>query len=269
MSNKPSNPKNSGESLLYVEREQWIINYLMQYGKISIEDITNQFHVSNMTAWRDLKAIAEKNIAQKVYGGAVMRVDSPPIELAFEDKLKTRVEEKQRIAKCAVENFIKENQVIILEGSSTVREMIAFLNVQDLTVLTNGINTMTYCAKMHPHYSVIACGGLVRTPSLTLVGDVAEKFFQTHHAELIFLGGTSITLEDGIMDPHPLENTIKKIMSTRAKKIIALLDSSKFGKKSLTSTIPIEKIDVLITDKGLPKDFQKELEKSGLKLFVV
>ena len=65
--------KRGKDPLLNIEREQWIISHLTQFGKITIEEITSRFEVSKMTAWRDLTAIAEKNIAEKVYGGAIIR----------------------------------------------------------------------------------------------------------------------------------------------------------------------------------------------------
>jgi len=55
------------------------------------------------------------------------------------------------------------------------------------------------------------------------------------------------------MDPHPLEMEVKKIMCKNAKVVVALIDSTKFDRRSLSTCVGIDEIDYLVTDENAPK----------------
>jgi hypothetical protein len=63
------------------------------------------------------------------------------------------------------------------------------------------------------------------------------------------LGAVAINLSDGITDPAPIEIQVKRAMRRSANKIVLLIDSSKFGKRSLAEIFPIAEIDVLVTER--------------------
>jgi DeoR/GlpR family transcriptional regulator of sugar metabolism len=58
-------------------------------------------------------------------------------------------------------------------------------------------------------------------------------------------------------------------MCERADQIIALIDSTKIAKKSLSITVPIEKIDILITDSGTSSEFIDKLINLDIDVRVV
>jgi DeoR/GlpR family transcriptional regulator of sugar metabolism len=51
--------------------------------------------------------------------------------------------------------------------------------------------------------------------------------------------------------------------------VIALIDSSKFGVKSLTSVVAADAVDILVTDSGAPEAVVKELRSRGVDVRVV
>jgi len=51
-----------------------------------------------------------------------------------------------------------------------------------------------------------------------------------------------------------------------ARQVILLADSSKAGKVSFARAGKLEHVHVVITDKGVGKDFAKELNQKGIKL---
>jgi DeoR/GlpR family transcriptional regulator of sugar metabolism len=191
------------------------------------------------------------------------------LEPKFEDKLSLAVEEKEIIAKYAAENFVNDSDILFLEGGSTVMKMIPYLKQDNLTILTNGLYTMFQASTFIPRLRVIGCGGHIREPAFTFVGPEAENFFKNYRANKIFISGTGFTLEEGLMDPHFLEMAVKKVMCERADQIIALIDSTKIAKKSLSITVPIEKIDILITDSGTSSEFIDKLINLDIDVRVV
>ena len=220
---------------------------------VSIEELLELFGVSRMTIWRDLKELEEKGHLIRAHGGA-MKVDKlADKEEEFDLRRKENLNEKRQIAKYAAKNFVKNSDIIFIDGGSTVLEMIPYLKQNNLTLLTNGLKTLLLASKFLHHLNVIGCGGILRKSSFTFVGHTAEEFFSHYKVDTAFISGTGVTIEDGIMDPHPLEMEVKKIMCKNAKKVVALIDSSKFEKQSLSTCVKIEEIDFLITDGKAPK----------------
>ena len=264
-----ANQASKADSFSKISRKNWIVKRLSETGRIHVDDIANEFHVSKMTAWRDLNRLADDKEYSKVYGGLIKNSKETNLELPFEEKRQQNLIKKRQIARFAAENFINENQIVIFEGSSTVFEMIPYLRVQDLTILTNGVKSMYYCVKKNPNYKVFSCGGIVREKSMTLIGEAARDFFSKFRADTLFLSGAGFTLKDGLMDPDIDDHSLKKIMCERAKQIIVLVDSSKLEKPSLISTIPLEKIDIVVTNKGISDEIKFELEQHQIKLYLV
>jgi DeoR/GlpR family transcriptional regulator of sugar metabolism len=51
-----------------------------------------------------------------------------------------------------------------------------------------------------------------------------------------------------------------------SKETIAVFDSSKFNKRSFTFIAPVEKINTVITDEGIPMDVKIQLKKMNINL---
>jgi len=105
------------------ERQNIILANINEKGGIEIKEIIDRFSVSKMTAWRDLKILEKSGLIKKVYGGAVRKFDNIRLEPKFEDKLNIAVKQKEEIAKYAAENFIRDSDILFLEGGSTVMKM--------------------------------------------------------------------------------------------------------------------------------------------------
>ena len=58
-------------------------------------------------------------------------------------------------------------------------------------------------------------------------------------------------------------------MVDAAKTIIAVVDSSKFGRQSLASIIPLSRVDVVITDTNLDPRYLELLRGNGLNVNLV
>ena len=153
-----------------------------------------------------------------------------------------------------------------MEGGTTVTAMVEYLrDKQDLTVVTNGLYISNELQRLlSPNTNIICAGGILRPGSSTFVGPVAERFFREFHANKLFLSATGLTLEAGVTDPHMLETQVKKAMIASASKVIMLLNSSKFGVRSLMTVMNLDEIDVLITDEDSPTEMVEEITARGV-----
>jgi len=60
-----------------------------------------------------------------------------------------------------------------------------------------------------------------------------------------------------------------RAMMDVAKLVVAVCDSSKFGKRSLALIAPPSEIQHVITDRGIPKNDLSVLKKSGVEVTII
>ncbi len=97
---------------------------------------------------------------------------------------------------------------------------------------------------------------------------MTERFFKEFHANRLFLSATGLTLRDGITDPKMLEIQVKRAMIAAAQEVIILMDSTKFGTRSLMKVIDFSEVRLLITDDGAPVTMVEELRAKGVEVLI-
>jgi DeoR/GlpR family transcriptional regulator of sugar metabolism len=255
--------------MLPLQRKQAILDYLSRHNGGAIADLSKILNVSDMTIRRDLKELEIEGSIKRTHGGAVS-IDNIKTEPRFDEKEGYHQEVKEAIAEFAAKNFISDNDIILMEGGTTVAYMASYLKpYNNLTIVTNGLYTASALHGLVPKSTVICCGGTLREISATFVGPMAEQFFTNLNANTVFLSSTGFTIDEGFTDPNLLEGQLKRAMSAVAKKKIMLVDSTKLGYCSFLTTFPINEIDILITDSGISKDMIEQIEKKGVKVYTV
>jgi DeoR family transcriptional regulator of aga operon len=57
-------------------------------------------------------------------------------------------------------------------------------------------------------------------------------------------------------------------MIQAARKVIFCIDSSKFGRQSISKLCELDAIDTIVTDKGVPAEMVRALRKRGVEVVV-
>jgi DeoR/GlpR family transcriptional regulator of sugar metabolism len=253
--------------MLIEERRRKILGFAESETSISAGELSRRLRVSEMTVWRDLKELEARGLIRRVRGGAA-RGNLLAGEPQFDAKQKVHREEKTAIARYAAEKLVTDGDILLLEGGTTVAGMVPYLVQANLTLLTNGFKTLMKALPYLSRMNLMICGGILRDTSHTLVGPEAETFFSRFRAHKFFVSGAGLTLENGLTDPNPIEIQVKRAMARSADRSILLLDSSKFGQRSLASVLPFKSIDALVTDPGAPRAMLKRLEKQGIEIHI-
>jgi DeoR/GlpR family transcriptional regulator of sugar metabolism len=250
--------------MLAQERKKRILNIVELNGSATIEKIRSKVSVSDMTIWRDLDKLEKDGFVKRVRGGVVSAS-----ERQFKDKKHDFGPVKNALSCYAAREFISDGDVICLDGSSTVSSIVSHLNNENLTVLTNSLEVTREVLNHTPFITLISSGGVLRDVSETFVGPAAESFFAEHGIDKLLLSSTGFTFEQGFTDPSPLDVQAKKAMISSADKVIALVDSSKFGLRSLMPFASLEKIDILVTDSNVSGGIVAELREKGVDVRIV
>lgn len=255
--------------MLTAERRQRIIEALEQSKTVSIVELSKLCAVSRMTIRRDLEVLEQEQYLKRTRGGA-MRIEVTAKEPRFETKQIQNAALKNTLARYAAEHLVADNDCIILEGGTTVTAMVKYLKShRNLTVVTNGLRTLHELQLLLDQASVVCSGGILRPISQTLVGPIAERFFQSFHAKTVFFSATGLDLNLGLTDPNMLETQIKRCMIASAAQTVVIIDSSKLGIKAFDPWLALAGIDTLVIDDGVTTDFLAELRQRCKQVILV
>ena len=89
------------------------------------------------------------------------------------------------------------------------------------------------------------------------------------HADILFLGVDGFDVHYGLSTPNLLEAKVNRVMMEVARITVAVCDSSKFRRRSLSSIAPPSALHHLITDRGIPKSDLATLKKIGTQVTLV
>lgn len=254
--------------MLPAQRLQNILEDIKSNGVRAVTELSQKYDVSEMTIRRDLKQLEDQGLITRTHGGALPnRLVSE--ELQFLQKQSVHEAEKVQIARYAAENFVQDNDIIIMEGGTTIAGMVPHLSTyRNLTVMTNGLHTLFELQRITSGNTIISTGGILRDVSTTLVGPTAENHFREFNAARVFLSATGWTANAGFTDPNMLEIQVKKAMIQSARQIVMLIDSSKFNVVSLTHFLDAFAVDVLITDKNIPPDIHHQFSEHQVAIHI-
>lgn len=245
---------------MLVEREELILSALGE-GVRTVSELAQSLQVSEATVRRDLLELEKRDLARRVHGGAVR--SGKPGEPLFHEKTTFNAAAKEEIARKALE-LIRDNDVIYLDGGSTVLSLARLLaNRGNITIITNSLMAATEL--MESNCRLILLGGEFRPIARTLVGPLTLPVTETLNIDKAFLGTIGISAE-GLSTTDPNEAFTKKSVMSRAKEVILLADSSKFGVKSLTAAGTLNEIHTVVSDRNLKVEFVKLLTKHKIKL---
>ena len=87
------------------------------------------------------------------------------------------------------------------------------------------------------------------------------------HADVAIMSCGGITLE-GITNSHGLLIEIQRAMIQAARKVIFCIDSTKFGRQSITKLCELQTIDTIVTDQAAPASLVRALRKQDIEVIV-
>lgn len=249
------------------QRRDFILSYIAQHGAVKVEDISQQFDVSTVTVRNDLRLLERQGQLVRAYGGAFLNQNLVP-EQSLDDKSVLHCDIKNRIGAAAAA-MVNTGDSIILDSGTTALCITKYLeNITPLTVMTNSLGVMNELA-CYQGINAMVTGGRFRHKSQSFCGTQAEKSLKELHFDKLFLGVDGFHLHKGITTHSENEARLNSIMTEVAEEVIVVTDSSKFEKLSLYKIINSQHINTVITDTGIPAEYQEGLMSMGVNVVLV
>jgi DeoR/GlpR family transcriptional regulator of sugar metabolism len=240
---------------------------LDQEGRVSVAHLSNRFGLSQATIRTDLDALATQGLLVRTHGGAIA-LDQTNLELSFSVRRRLHSTQKQRIGAAAAA-LIENGEAIALDASTTALAVANHIKGRhELTVITNGIFTALTLLDA-PGVTVLMPGGFLRRDSVSLTGlKDNNDYIKQFNCQKGFFGAKGLTLEEGLTDVSSAEVTIKRNLVAHAKQVIAIVDSSKWGRVGFASFASIDRVDCVITDQGALPDMVAALQEIGVNVII-
>jgi DeoR/GlpR family transcriptional regulator of sugar metabolism len=256
--------------MFVAQRRHKIKERLLQERSLKVADLVKAFSVSEETIRRDLNQLEREGIIRKDYGGAILVEDLqqsiasvPPVY----HRMQHFTEEKESIAEAAAK-LVGPGQIVIMDAGSTTWCLAKHLDdIDELTVLTNGLNVAEQCSQ-NEKTNVFVIGGKLIRKSMSLVGSQAEWELRKYNAHLAFLGASGISTNRGFASFDLYEAEMKKAMVAAGQKVVILADHSKFERHALISFATFQDVDILITSDLVDPLVLRAIEQAGVRTIV-
>lgn len=245
------------------ERRQSLLDILRKQPGLRVPELAKALDVSEGTVRNDLNALEEEGRLKRVHGGAVLNDQDQFQNNSFVRRYKQNVAAKLAIAREAAA-LVNDGDSILLDASSTAYYLARALSERKkLRVMTNGFEVARQLAQNSSN-TVILIGGVVNNDSSSVTGLLSEKIIAEMHIEKAFFSCSGFSLERGMTEVHFAEAQLKRKAIESSRQVIALVDSTKFGKEDLTPFARPDQITYLMSDSGLSPEWIEKLKLAGI-----
>ena len=250
--------KERGKSMLQLERQQKILDYLKENRKATTNELSELLGVSTTTIRTDLNQMDKEKLLTKTHGGAIYKdkthdmTDLTSRAYLFHDRALENKEAKEEIANEAIK-LVSDHMCIFLDASSTAYTLgMKLSGFTELTVITNGIN-LALELKDIPGVTVILTGGIVTSASASIEGLLGADLLKKIH---------------GLTDFSIYEADLKHMCIKASAKTVDLVDHTKFDTTSISSYASLDDINMVITDSGISPETADIYEKAGTDIVI-
>jgi DeoR family transcriptional regulator of aga operon len=249
-------------------RRAQILTYIKARDFVRVTDLSNRFHVSEVTVRADLDVLAERGDVRRIRGGAMPRTLPNIEERPFADE---RVHEKLAIGRLTA-SLIAQGETLILDVGTTTtavaRALIQREDLHDIVIFTNALNIALELEPAIPRFSVVITGGTLRPLQHSLVDPLGVLMFERIKVHTAIVGCNGIDPQAGVTNINLPETEIKQRMLRSAKRRILVADGSKVGEVELAYLCGLEDIDLLITDSSADPTLLAALREQGLEILI-
>ncbi len=254
------------------ERERWraILAVLETSHVVTVSGLRTRLRSSSATIRRDLAQLEALGKLKRVHGGAEGLTASEAHQLvgqqAFDQTRGLNAPQKRAIAQRAAE-LCGDGEPIIIDGGSTTFMMAEFIRDRPLHVLTNSFPIAESLFR-GGRTRVLVPGGEIYREQNIILSPFEDGVLQNFSASRVFMGAQAIRPQ-GLMQSDPVLIQAEQKLIEQAEKLVVLVDSSKFGQVGSLILCPLKRIDVLITDTGIPRPSLDMLKAAGVEVLVV
>lgn len=233
--------------MLYPQRAEYILQALQLGKTVKVTELSRAMQVSVDTVRRDLKLLEQDGLIKYVHGGACLP-DSMLSFANFSGREIVNAERKRQAARKAVA-CVNEGDIVALNSGTTntvLAQELVQLN-KHFTVVTNNYAALNILMQNN-QITLVAIGGRVDGLERSSYGVQCVREFEDYIPDISFLSINAVNVSAGFTDFRLNEIPVIKLLAKSSKRVVAVMDSSKFNKLSKHKVLTLSDVDLLITD---------------------
>lgn len=244
------------------KRDNAILELLSEHGRMEVAVLARQLSVSPVTVRKDLDALERRGVIRREHGYAVFGSGDD-----VNNRLAYHYEEKRRIAREAAKLVAPGETVMIESGSccALLAEAIA-REKPGAIIITNSAFIAGYIRRFESAH-VVLLGGDFQNDAQVMVGPVLRVCAQQFYVDKLFVGVDGYSEKLGFMSNNHLRAQAVRDMAEQAEQVIAVTESTKFGR---ASTVPLAipgGVHGVVTDGGIGPEAEAWLDKANIEVY--
>lgn len=242
----------------FKERENAILEYLMERREASVAELCRILFVSEPTMRRDLYALSRAGKILRTHGGAAYKgARGENLPQAFREREQTNA--KAVIGRRAL-SLINDGDTVMVDASSTAAELLKLIDTRrSIVVVTNNAHAPALLSETA--VKTFVSGGEVAQGTHAFVGGYAEDFMRAFRADVCFFSVRRLSEDGELSDNAIAENAVRRVMLARAKRKVLLLDSKKLGDACMNTLCTLGDIDTVVSETDISALFPAYKEK--------
>lgn len=252
--------------MIKTERQKLLLDILYSNQMMSVSELSEELNSSMMTIRRDLDHLEQEGVIRKVHGGAVL-IKSDNDQNSFQERIQENKVEKQKIGKEAAK-LIKENSIVVFDsGTTSLAVADSIPEKLKFTAITTSLMTaVALCNK--PDINIISIGGNIQNNIYSSINYLCVEMIKRFNADMAFITTKAFSFPEGTFEDSLPLIEVKQALVSISKKVILLADHSKFENKSLSLSIPINKIDTIVTDDKTSKKIIEQIRTINVEVII-
>jgi len=234
-------------------------------GRVDVEELSAAFSVSPQTIRKDLNELCEKQLLQRIHGGAI--VGSGIENVSYEARRLLAPNAKKAIGRRAAELIPNNSSLLINIGTTTEQVAHALHNHRGLLVISNNINAVEIM-KNFLGIELIIAGGQVRRSDGGIVGVAAVDFINQFKVDYAVIGVSAIDEDGSLLDYDFREVRVAQAIIKNARHTILVADAMKLERTAPIRIGHISQINTIVTDQYLPRKLHEICLESGVKIII-
>jgi len=233
-----------------IARRNEIVKIMADQENIKTSTLAKHFNVTTETIRKDLLFLQESGVIRKFHGKAMLLKSSTGTDTPIDLRSFRMQNEKQLIAKKALE-LIENNTLIYIDGGSTALEIAKLLKQKEgLVVITTSLSAANIIAKQNN--AVYIASGFVEGPSMIINGPFLFESIKNFKPSISFMGTNGVLYHEGPTSKNYQDIEVKNSIVNLSTTSVVVCDSSKFSVSGMLQYANWNEVDFLITDSGIP-----------------
>jgi len=248
------------------DRRREVMKLLAAQGSVQVSELGRRLGVSEMTVRRDLDQLEREGYLRRTHGGAVLG-PAVTVERPFAERAENMIAEKQLIGETAARMIDSGDTIILDAGTTTLQIATQLVRREKLLVVTTSLPHAAKTVSL-PWASTLLVGGLLKPIELCCVGPTVEKALTDLHADTVFLSASGVDVRHGVTETDMREGYVKRAMVEAARRVILVVDHTKFGNVSFFHVVGLDRVQCIVTDVGVDPEDVQQIRQLGVEVVV-